>query len=496
MWTAVVFFVVLLVTYLWVTRPKRPPNFPPGPPTFLIFGNVIDLVRTASNDFQKHLNRLRSEHKSDIIGMVDPFGQPLVYVFGGELVKEAGNITELTGRPELFTVMYLSEMKRAGIFFNEGPLWQEQRRFALKHLRDLGMGKSVLNTMIADEYALFAEHLKKVVGQEVKANNLFITVVLNIIWKMVASRRFDYDDPERQRLQDIVTEFTQITGPQNILFLFPSARFVAPESSGFNKIKVYHSAMQGLFGPCIAEHRATLDPSHPRDFIDAFLIESQRPDAEKRGFDENNLRTLCLDFFIAGSETTSLSMTWALLLMVLYPDVQAKVQAELDEVVGEGRLPSYEDRPRLPYTEAVMTEIWRYTSFVPLAVPHRSSVGPAQLGGYTLPKDTTVMIHLQSAHHDRGHWGDPDVFRPERFIGEDGKFRKDDYFVPFGLGKRACLGESMARTEFFTFLSCMLHQFHVRLPKGAKKPSTEVRQFAIFLQPDDFNVILDHRVRA
>ena len=145
-------------------------------------------------------------------------------MFGGNLAREAGGMTELAGRPELFPAEFLSGMKRAGIFFNEGPLWQEHRRFAMRHLRDLGLGKSLLNAMIADEFALFAEHLKKSVGQVVKANNLFIIVVLNIIWKMVASRRFDYDDPERQKLQYIVTEVTQIAGPHNILGLFPSMR--------------------------------------------------------------------------------------------------------------------------------------------------------------------------------------------------------------------------------------------------------------------------------
>ena len=464
-----------------------------GPPTFLIFGNLIDLLRATSSDFQNQLKRLRSEHKSDIIGLVDPFGRAVIHVFGGNLAREASGMTELAGRPKLFPIEYLSEMKRAGIFFNEGPLWQEHRRFAMRHLRDLGMGKSLLNSMISNEFALFAEHLKKSVGQEIKANNLFITAVLNIMWKMIASQRFDFDDPEREKLHHIVTGFSQILGPQNIMSLFPSARFIAPEASGFNKLELFRREACALLDSTIAEHQATLDPAAPRDYIDAFLIESQRPDAKQRGFDDNNLRTMCQDFFIAGSETTSTSMTWGMLMMVLHPDVQARVQAELDAVVGENRLPSYEDHPRLPYTEAVLAEVWRFSSFVPLAVPHCSSGGSVQLAGYTIPRGATVLIHLHSAHHDADHWGDPDVFRPERFIGADGKFRKDDFFVPFGVGKRACIGESMARAEFFTFLACLLHRFSVRLPKGASKPSTEVKQFAVFLQPDDFNVVLEER---
>ena len=384
-------------------------------------------------------------------------------------------------------------MKKAGIFFTDGQLWREQRHFVLRHLHNLGLGKKLLNTMIAGEYSPFAERIKKRVGQEVKVNDLFITAVLNIIWKMVADERFDYDDPKMQRLQGLVTEFTKIVGTQNILTWFPSARFIAPESSGFNKLKSYKVEMTKMVEARFAEHKASLDPNNPRDLIDAFLIEMQKPGAAERGFDRTNLQANVLDLFIAGSETTTTSLTWAILFMVLYPDIQAKMQKELDEVVGEDRLPSYEDRSRLPYTEAVMTEVWRFGSFIPIAVPHFANNGQAQVGGYTIPQGSIVMLHLYSAHHDRAHWGDPEIFRPERFLGDDGKFRKDDFFMQFSLGKRSCPGESMARTEFFTFLACLFHQFHLRLPKGAKRPSTEVKEFAVFLQPDEFNVIFEQR---
>ena len=382
-------------------------------------------------------------------------------------------------------------MKRAGMFFTDGQLWHEQRHFVVRHLRDLGMGKKLLETMVADEYSLFAERIKKRVGQEVKANDLFITIVLNIIWKMVADERFDYDDPKLKQLQTIVTDITKIVSPQNILTWFPSARFIAPESSGFNKLKSYKVEMTDMVERRFAEHKASLDPNNPRDLIDAFLIEMQRPGAAERGFDKINLLTNVLDLFTAGSETTATSLTWAILLMVLYPDMQTKMQKELDEVMGEDQIPSYEDRSRLPYTEAVMTEVWRFGSFVPVAVPHFANNGPAQLAGYTIPQGSIVMLHLYSAHHDRAHWDDPEVFRPERFLGDNGKFRNDDFFMQFSLGKRSCPGESMARTEFFTFLACLFHQFHLRLPKGARRPTTEVKEFAIFLQPEEFNVIFE-----
>ena len=105
----------------------------------------------------------------------------------------------------------------------------------------------------------------------------------------------------------------------------------------------------------IMKHKETLDPNEPRDFTDMMLIEIEKTTDEtssmygQLGMD--NLKVTLFDLFLAGSETTSTTLTWAVLFMVRYPEVQRKVQEELDEVVGLQRLPSMKDKAELPYTE-------------------------------------------------------------------------------------------------------------------------------------------------
>ena len=127
-----------------------------------------------------------------------------------------------------------------------------------------------------------------------------------------------------------------------------------------------------MMGESVEKHLETLDVNAPRDFTDAMLIEIKKttdPTSSFYGdFGLENLRNVLFDLFLAGSETTSTTLTWAALYMVRYPQVQTKVQQELDRVVGQNRHPSVKDKPNLPYTEAVLMEIQRYLDLVSLNI--------------------------------------------------------------------------------------------------------------------------------
>ena len=124
----------------------------------------------------------------------------------------------------------------------------------------------------------------------------------------------------------------------------------------------------------IMKHKESLNPNEPRDFTDMMLIEIERTTEESSSlygqFGIDNLKVTLFDLFLAGSETTSTSLTWAALYMVRYPEIQTRVQQELDQVVGLDRLPSMKDKTDLPYTEAVIMEIQRHANIVPMGVAH------------------------------------------------------------------------------------------------------------------------------
>ncbi|KAH0516618.1 Cytochrome P450 2J3, partial [Microtus ochrogaster] len=191
----------------------------------------------------------------------------------------------------------------------------------------------------------------------------------------------------------------------------------------------------------------------------------QYPD-NTTSFNEENLITTTLDLFFAGTETTSTTLRWALLCMALYPEVQEKVQAEIDRVIGQGRQPSLADRASMPYTNAVIHEVQRMGNIIPFNVP-REVVVATKLAGFDLPKGIMVLTNLTALHRDPKEWATPDVFNPEHFL-ENGEFRKREAFLPFSMGKRACLGEQLARSELFIFITSLIQKFTFKPPVNEK----------------------------
>lgn len=259
---------------------------------------------------------------------------------------------------------------------------------------------------------------------------------------------------------------------------------IAPGLSGHTEAMESLLDMQNYFRKSIREHKRTIDENNPRDFMDVYLreteVQSNKPDST---FTEEGLITTCLDLFTAGGETLSSSLAFTLLYMILHPNIQKTVQKELDQVVGRDRRPMLGDRVRLHYTEAVLTELFRVCSIAPVAPPHRVTKDTT-LNGYFIPKDSTVVINLYSVFQDREHWGDPEVFRPERFLDAGGHFIKDDWMIPFGVGKRMCIGEVLTRNTIFLFFTSLLQEFWFSVPEEDSEPSlVPLSGFTIAPQP-------------
>ena len=441
------------------------------------------MIQSIRGKLKSELKKYREAY-GDILAFVFPTGDAAVHLFKYEDIRDACAMPEFAGRPQSYPLLVRSYQEKLGIAFSEGPMWVEHRRFALRNLRDLGFGKKSLEETVLDEFEELAAGIVKEMSTPIKINGRFSANVLNILWRLVADQRLDQADPKTQEHVASVTEFFQNIGPSCPLNVAPWLRHFLPEWSGYSALVRFREATATRFGELVKEHRRSLDRSSPRDFIDQFLIEMETPDAEARQFTERNLGIIGTDFFTAGVETTTSTLTWALLLMVLHPDVQTRVQQEIDAVLGR-RNPSYADRVRMPYTEAVLTEVYRRTAVFPLGVPHRVT-RQVTFRGHTFPEDAVVFTHLDAVHMDPEYWGDPETFRPERFLTADGGIRRDERVIPFGVGKRFCLGETLARMEAFMLFSCLLQRFRFASVPG-KEPTMNHRP-GVARQPYDLFV--------
>ena len=147
----------------------------------------------------------------------------------------------------------------------------------------------------------------------------------------------------------------------------------------------------------------------------------------------------------------------------------------------------------MPYTNAALLESLRLSSLAYTGLP-RYATDDLKIGSYTIPKGTTVFAFFYHCHHDPQRFPDPDVFKPERFIDRSGNFINDDKVTPFGTGKRACLGQSLAEKQFFIFFAAMIQQFEFRPAPGFKLPSyNDTHPVSLLRNVQDYKVVLRKR---
>ncbi|GFR01574.1 cytochrome P450 2G1 [Trichonephila clavata] len=204
------------------------------------------------------------------------------------------------------------------------------------------------------------------------------------------------------------------------------------------------------------------------DLIGCYLqeIEKRKNDSQPHNFNVINLRGNLLMLFLSGQDATIASVSWLLLLMAKYSDVQTKVCEEIDRVIGRDGTVYFNDKTKLPYTMATMLEMLRYISINPL-FPPRYVLDTFNFGGYTIPQGAQVVCNSWAMLHDSRYFNDPMTFKPERFLKEEGiKAEKVKGYGPFSFGKRNCPGEGIAMMTMYLYFVSIMQKFKIRAPDG------------------------------
>uniref|UniRef100_A0A4X1UMC1 unspecific monooxygenase n=2 Tax=Sus scrofa TaxID=9823 RepID=A0A4X1UMC1_PIG len=388
--------------------------------------------------------------------------KPTVVLHGCEAMKEAliDAGEEFSGRGHFPMAERVN--KGHGIIFSNGKIWKETRRFSLMTLRNFGMGKRSIEERIQEEACCLVEELRKTNASPCDPTFLLGCAPCNVICSIIFHNRFDYTDPNFLTLLEKFNENFKImsTPWMQVCSNFPALIDYLPGSH--NKVLKNSAYVKSYILEKVKEHQASLDVNDPRDFIDCFLIKmEQEKHNHQMAFTFENLIATISDLFEAGTETTSTTLRYGLLLMLKHPDVTAKVQKEIDSVIERHRSPCMQDRSRMPYTDAVVHEIQRYIDLIPISVPH-AVTRDIKFRNYLIPKGTTILTSLTSVLYDCKAFPNPEVFDPGHFLDESDNFKKSDYFMPFSTGKRICVGEGLARMELFLFLTTILQKFNLK----------------------------------
>nr|XP_020770235.1 cytochrome P450 2C18-like isoform X1 [Odocoileus virginianus texanus]XP_020770236.1 cytochrome P450 2C18-like isoform X1 [Odocoileus virginianus texanus]XP_020770237.1 cytochrome P450 2C18-like isoform X1 [Odocoileus virginianus texanus] len=456
----------LLLLSLWKQRSGKG-KLPPGPTPLPILGNILQLdVKDISESLTK-LSKIYGPVFTLYFGM-----KPTVVLHGYEAVKEALiDLGEEFSRRGSCPVVQRAT-KGYGIAFSNGKIWKETRRFSLMTLRNFGMGKRSIEDRVQEEARCLVEELRKTNGSPCDPTFILGCAPCNVICSIIFRNRFDYKDQIFLDLMERLNENIRILGSPwlQLCSSFPALIDYIPGKH--KKFFENFACLKSYILEKTREHQASLDINNPQDFIDCFLIKmEQEKHSQELEYTVENLANTVLDLFAAGIETTSITLRYGLLLLLKHPEVTAKVQEEIDCVIGRHRIPCMQDRSHMPYTDAVIHEIQRYIDLAPTNLPH-AVTRDITFRNYFIPKGTDILTSLTSVLHDDKEFPNPEVFDPGHFLDESGNFRKSDYFMAFSTGKRICVGEGLARMELFLFLTTILQKFTLKYVVDSKDLDT------------------------
>ncbi|XP_049711275.1 cytochrome P450 2C42-like isoform X1 [Elephas maximus indicus] len=434
-------------------------KLPPGPTPLPIIGNSLQLNFKNISKSLHDLSKTYGPVFTLYLGM-----KPTVVLHGYEAVKEAliDQGEEFSGRGSFPVSEKFLFFCLTGVVFSNGKMWKETRRFSLMTLRNFGMGKRSIEDRVQEEACCLVEELRKTKASPYDPTFILGCAPCNVICSIIFQNRFDYTDQDFLNLIGKLNENIQILSSPWVQVCNSFPLFIDYLPGSHNKLFNNIAYSKSYILEKMKEHQETLDINNPRDFIDCFLIKmEQEKDNQESVFTIENLIITISDVFSAGTETTSTTLRYGLLLLLKHPEVTAKVREEIDRVVGRHRSPCMQDRSSMPYTDAVVHEIQRYIDLIPTNLPH-AATQDIKFRNYLIPKGMTILTSLTSVLHDNKEFPNPETFDPAHFLDESGNFKKSDYFMAFSAGKRICLGEGLARMELFLFFTAILQNFTLK----------------------------------
>ncbi|KAK9401441.1 cytochrome P450 2J2-like [Crotalus adamanteus] len=328
----------------------------------------------------------------------------------------------------------------------------------------MGLGNKMIEHQIKDEAQQLVKTFARTKGQPFDPSLPLINSVSNVICAFSFGHQFVHEDKTFLKLIEDIRTVVRISGGVFHL-IYESIPWLMKYLPGPHQ-KALDSAKSILSFARqeIERHKQYQSLHEPQDFTDFYLLQMEkRKDDPNSACSEENLACCLLELFVAGVETTYVSLMWAVLLLANHPDIQEKVLKEIEDVFGSSGSISYEDRHKLPYTNAVIHETQRAKYVLFITIP-RQSIRDVTMRDFHIPKGSIIMADLRSVLLDPEEWETPEEFNPNHFLNKDGKFQAPEAFMPFG----AAISPAEVRSCFH-FLSVSERQH--RQDGGGKKPS-------------------------
>ncbi|XP_052766215.1 cytochrome P450 2U1-like [Mya arenaria] len=470
-------FLVFLVTFLVVyISTRRLTGVPPGPPCWPFIGNLGSLAGT---DTLHTLRKLREKY-GDVYGLY--IGSELTVVLNGysaihEALVKKGSLFMF--RPDNYFTR--NQELKGGILFENGKEFKARRTFVMNSIRELCYSRNgaVLETLIYDELTCLTDHIDSLEEPSCLRKPLSLSLA-NVIFSILHGRRAGYNNGRfNWYLKTLETGFKDFTANQIKCYCFPFLRYLPGDLLGEKWCAKTSRELHKYFDEMCRTQFETYEEGRQSCIVD-FLLQEDSPSTK-----ETLWRTLH-ELMAAGSETSATTLNWLIQLLVVFPDTQEKLYNEIVKSIRDDA-PSVRDKGSIPYVEATILETLRIGSNIPLSMPH-FTLDDVFFRGYLIPKGTTILPNLASVHYDPLIFQDPLTFKPERFLDKDElRVIPSSNVIPFSLGQRSCLGESLARIELFMYITVLVKRYKFVKPDKSGMPSLK-GVFGITHRPLDYPV--------
>ncbi|EYC10642.1 hypothetical protein Y032_0054g2476 [Ancylostoma ceylanicum] len=457
-----------IVTYLFMRMWLQRRKLPPGPFPLPLIGNLHQLGYTmfiCKKPFVAAIKEFTKEYGSVHTFWFGPMPTVNIcdYTTAVDAMVKKGSAFANRNMPYLFNLT----RNGRGIIASNGPPWLEQRRFALHTLRNFGLGRNIIEERIMYEFEITCEELERRLDageSSINPDMMFDLLVGNIINRMLFTDRFEKDEERffalKRELDKMMDNFTLL----DMLIDEWSVNLPLIKQRTEHLLKPLEEVLAFIRAQIEQRKKDIADGIHViegegGDFVDAFLVQmkkDQNSDAPST-FDEKWLEMSLLDLWAAGQETTMVTLNWAFTYLLLHPQVKSRVEEELLSITKGQRPLSITDRPNTPYYNATLSEIHRCAIIVPLNL-WRDTSEDTVVGPYLIPKGTAITAQISAIMNDEVYFKNNDEFNPDRYFTGD---RVEQMVVPFGLGKRACPGESLAQAELYLMIANFLLRYEV-----------------------------------
>lgn len=436
--------IILIIKFLFHGRQRQRYRLPPSPFALPVIGH-LHLLKPP---LYQGLQALSSQYGPILFLR---FGcRPSVVVSSPSAVQECftKNDVVLANRPRSMIGDHVTYNYTAFVWASYGHLWRVLRRLTVVEIFSSNK-LLLLSTVREEEVRYLLRQLFKVSNDGAQKVDMRLYLSLfsfNFIMKTITGKRCIGEEAEgietnRQFLERLKRIFVPTT-TTNLCDFFPILRWVGYkglEKSVIQFGKERDGHLQGMLDE-FRRNNSAVEWQKKRTLIETLLFLQQ---SEPDFYTDDVIKGLMLVVISAGTDTSSVTLEWAMSLLLNHPEALEKARAEIDRHVEPGHLLDDSDLAKLPYLRSVVNETLRLYPTAPLLLPHLSSED-CSVGGFDIPRGTTVMVNVWALHRDPRVWEEATKFKPERFEGMENEEKEAFKFAPFGIGRRACPGSALA----------------------------------------------------